>query len=441
MQNLHQIAREMIEAAIEAVNPYGLIARQMRLQGSELKVKTLRFNLADFEHIYVIGAGKASAPMALAVEDILDQYITDGAVIVKYGHGIATKKIKILEAGHPVPDENTLRATGEILRLAQRAGKNDLVIVLLSGGGSALLESLPKEISLSDLQKTNQALLACGAAIEEINTIRKHISLIKGGQLAQAIFPAVGLTLVLSDVIGDPLESIASGPTVADPSTFARAWQIVEKYRLQKQLPASVLQRLQKGLKGELKETPKPGEALFNKMFNLILGNNFLALQKAANAAQKHNFQPFILTDRVQGEVREIAKLLAGIFATALQQGHPTSSPACFILGGEPTVTLKGKGKGGRNQEMVLAVLKELAPNHERPFYFCSLGTDGTDGPTNAAGAWIDQTSRRKAEKIGLKISDFLEQNDSYHFFEKMDQLIITGPTGTNVMDLLLFLF
>ncbi len=441
MEHLKTTARRMVQKAVEAVDPYGLILDQLQVQGSYLVVKEHRFNLDDFQHIYVIGAGKATAPMAQAIERILNQRLTDGAVVVKYGHAQPTRKIRVYEAGHPVPDENSLRASEEILRLARAAGENDLVVVLLSGGGSALLESLPRDITLNDLQKTNQALLACGADIEEINTIRKHLSSVKGGQLAEAIFPAIGLTLILSDVIGDPLESIASGPTVADPSTFAQAWAIVEKYRLQSQLPASVLRRLQSGLAGSVKETPKPGLMFFKKIFNVIVGNNLRALQKAAQVAGDNGFSPLILTDRLQGEVREIAKLMAAIFTTALQHGHPKASPACLILGGEPTVTLKGKGKGGRNQEMVLAVLKELPPHTKQPFYFCSVGTDGTDGPTEAAGAWIDHKSREKAHRLGLDIAAYLQQNDSFHFFKNMDQLIITGPTGTNVMDLILFLF
>ena len=441
MRNLRQIAEQMMQAAIHAVDPYHLILDHARVRNQQLIIRGRHFNLNDFKHIYVIGAGKASAAMAQAVETLLPGRISDGAVVVKYGHAKPTKTIRILEAGHPIPDENSLAGTRQMLRLAEQAGADDLVIVLLSGGGSALMEWLPEGISLDDLRKVSQALLACGADIEEINTIRKHLSLVKGGRLAQAIAPAHGLTLILSDVIGDPPEIIASGPTVPDPSTFAQAWQIVEKYGLQSEFPVSVLKYLQAGLKGAVRESPKANDPAFQKMSNLILGNNLLALQKAAETAQMNGLSSMILTDRVQGEVQEIAKLMAGIFIAALKYGHPLSSPGCLILGGEPTVTLSGNGKGGRNQEMALAVLKEMKDFRSHPFYFCSVGTDGTDGPTDAAGAWIDQDSPDKAAAQSLDLNQFLKNHDSYHFFQKMNQLIITGPTGTNVMDMMLFLF
>ena len=440
MENLIQIAGKIVDAAIKTVDPYQLIIDQVRIADNRLTVRSRTFNLNDFDHIYVVGAGKASASMAQAMEELLGDRISAGVVVVKYGHAKPTRTIRIVEAGHPIPDGNSLLGTRQIVQLCGQAGANDLVITLLSGGGSALMERLPETISLEDLQKTNQALLASGATIDEINAVRKHISLVKGGQLAREIAPASGLTLILSDVIGDHLESIASGPTVADPSTFAETWAIIEKYKIQSKLPQAVVQRLQSGLKGQIPETPKPGDPVFSGMSNIILGNNLLALQKAAQIAQADGFKTLILTDRVQGEVQEIAKLLAGIFSSALHNGYPASSPVCFILGGEPTVTLRGSGKGGRNQEMALAVLKEMQRQNSRPFYFCSVGTDGTDGPTEAAGAWIDQNSWQKALNKNLDIKVYLENNDSYHFFKQMEQLIITGPTGTNVMDLMLFL-
>ncbi len=441
MKNVHWIAEKMMRAALQAVDPYRLISDQTQIQGTLLTVQNKQFDLNDFEHIYVVGAGKACAPMAQALEALLGDRITAGTVVVKYNHSKPTRIIRILEAGHPIPDENTIQGTRQIAELAVRAGANDLVIVLLSGGGSALMEWLPEEISLNDLQKTNQSLLACGADIEEINTIRKHLSLIKGGQLAKQIYPATGLTLILSDVIGDPLPIIASGPTVADDSTFSEAIDILNRYDLSNRIPESVQKYLQAGAKGLRPETPKAGDPLFRKMNNLILGNNLLALQKAAEVARTDGLQTLIVTDRVQGEVREIAKLLAGIFSAALNHGNPVAAPGCLIFGGEPTVTLKGNGKGGRNQEMALAMLRAMQKETNRSFYFCSLGTDGTDGPTEAAGAWIDHTTVQKARARHLSIDAYLNNNDSYRFFRQIDQLIITGPTGTNVMDLLIFLF
>ncbi len=433
------LAQDMLKAALKAVDPFLLITEQLRVENDRLLVHQQTFDLKRYRHIYVVGAGKASGQMALAIERLLRHRIDDGLVVVKYGHGAPTQKIRILEAGHPVPDTNTLIGGEEILRLAGKATKDDLVIVLLSGGGSALMEALPTPLSLDDLQKLNEILLGCGATIQEINTVRKHISRIKGGQLARAIAPATGLTFILSDVIGDPLDSIASGPTVPDPTTFKDAWQVLERYQLVERVPPRVLRYLERGLNQKLDETPKEDEAFFKGIYNFVLGNNLRALSRAAQVAKNQGIKSLILTDRLQGEVQEIAKLLAGIFASSLENDLPVDSPGCLLLGGEPTVTLKGKGKGGRNQEMALAVLTALGPRN-KPFYFCSVGTDGTDGPTEAAGAWIDENTWQKVEQLGLSPDAFLAKNDSYHFFKALDQLIITGPTGTNVMDLIIFL-
>jgi glycerate-2-kinase len=438
-KTLATLAQKMLKAALKAVDPFQLITEQLRIENDRLLVHQQTFDLNRYRHIYVVGAGKASGQMALAIEKLLGPRIDDGLIVVKYGHGAPTQKIRILEAGHPVPDQNTLIGGEEILRLAEKAGEDDLVIVLLSGGGSALMEALPKPLTLDDLQKLNEILLGCGATIQEINAVRKHISRIKGGQLARAVAPATGLTFILSDVIGDPLDSIASGPTVPDPTTFKDAWQVLEHHQVLQHVPPRILRYLEHGLNQKINETPKQEQAFFKAIHNFILGNNLRALTRAAQVAKEHGVTPLILTDRLQGEVREIAQLLGGIFASSLQNGLPVASPGCLLLGGEPTVTLKGKGKGGRNQEMALAVLTALG-RQSKPFYFCSVGTDGTDGPTEAAGAWIDESTWQKVEALNLSPETFLAHNDSYHFFKALDQLVITGPTGTNVMDLLLFL-
>ncbi len=436
---LATLAQKMLKAALKAVDPFQLITEQLRVENDRLLVRQQTFDLKRYRHIYVVGAGKASGQMALAIERLLGHRIDDGLVVVKYGHGAPTQKIRILEAGHPVPDANTLIGGEEILRLVNKATEDDLVIVLLSGGGSALMEALPEPLTLDDLQKLNDVLLGCGAAIQEINAVRKHISRIKGGQLARAIAPATGLTFILSDVVGDSLDSIASGPTVPDPTTFAEAWQVLEYYQVLERVPPRVLRHLENGINQKIDETPKGKEAFFHAIHNFVLGNNLRALTSAAQVAKAHGVTPLILTDCLQGEVQEVAKLLAGIFASSLKNGLPVESPGCLLFGGEPTVTLKGKGKGGRNQEMALAVLTAMGMQH-KPFYFCSVGTDGTDGPTEAAGAWIDENTWQKVEMLGLSPKTFLANNDSYHFFKALEQLIITGPTGTNVMDLMIFL-
>jgi len=434
------LAGQMIIKALQAVDPKALITKRLKRQGAQLTVAGRHFDLRRFEHIYVLGFGKAVAPMAAALEAILGSFLNGGVVVVKYGYQQPLKKIRLLEAGHPVPDQNTLQAAEQILALAEKAKANDLVFVLISGGGSALFEKLPESITLNDLARFNKLLLACGADIEEMNTLRKHISLVKGGQLSKYIAPATSFSLILSDVIGDPLQSIASGPTAADCTTFAQAWKILSKYHLMSKIPGSIFKWLEAGKQGKVPETPKPGHPLFKKVSNIILGNNHLALKQLEQKAGRAGFHAFILSDRLEGEARVLAGTLASVISSSLSGANSFYAPACLILGGEPTVTLKGKGKGGRNQELVLAVLLALGPV-KQPFYFCSLGTDGTDGPTDAAGAWIDEQSYFKAELNGLDMQSYLENNDSYHFFKKMDQLLLTGPTRTNVMDIMFCLF
>ena len=441
METLNTFARNMIDIALRTVDPYQLILDQVSLDGKILKIRDKdEIDLDEFENVFVIGAGKGTAPMALAMEELLGDILTAGAINVKYGHGQNLNKIKLFEAGHPIPDENTLNNTRQILNIIDQAKASDLVIVLITGGGSALLELMPESIGLADLANLNQLLLSSGAAIDEINTIRKHLSQIKGGQLARRISPASTISLILSDVIGDPLESIASGPTAPDPTTFASAVEIIIKYALLDKIPASIINFLKKGINGENPETPKVQDPVFKLVRNYVIGNNGLALKKLKKEAEEKGYNTILLTDRVQGEAREIAKFIAGMMKSGMTSGFPVSSPGCILLGGEPTVTLIGNGKGGRNQEITLAMLdamKEINSN----FYFCSLGTDGTDGPTDAAGAWIDEKTISKVSHKKLSIRDYLSRNDSYHLFKEIDQLIITGPTRTNVMDLIFCLY
>ena len=438
--SFERIAKKMIDRGLSAVDPARLIRDRLSLEGDWLTMDGQHLHLTDFKRIFVIGLGKGAARMAQAMEEKLGDRIATGAVVVKYGHTAKLKKIAQYEAGHPVPDENTLKATQAILDLVKDLKSDDLVFVLITGGGSALFEALPEGVSLHDLKKFNALMLECGAAIDEINILRKHLSLVKGGRLAARLQPATVVSLILSDVVGDPLESIASGPTTPDDTTFEQAWQVVKKYGIESQLPEPVRAILQRGLSGQEAETPKPGQPFFDRVRNIVLGNNRRALFQMAHAAQEAGLRTLVLTDRLQGEAREVAKLIAAVAESALRDGFPLESPGCILLGGEPTVTLRGNGKGGRNQEMALAVLGALG-RQQRPFYFCSLGSDGTDGPTDAAGAWIDEHTLDKADRLKLNWADFLRRNDSYHFFKALDQLIVTGPTGTNVMDLIFFLF
>lgn len=437
--NLNNDAYTILNAAIDAVKPSKLIKNQIMLKDNILQIKKQQTDLSQFENIYIIGAGKASAFMAQSLEDILQNRVTSGAVVVKYDHGAPCQKVKIFEGGHPIIDENSLAGTAQILNLVQQAGEKDLVLCLVSGGGSALLEKLSEGISLPDLQKTFNLLLGCGAAIEEINIVRKHLSLVKGGQLARAIAPATCITLIISDVIGDPVESIASGPTAADPTTFQDTWQVIEKYQLTKQLPEALKNYLQRGKEGKIPETLKPGDSIFHKTDNIVLGNNFLALQTGEQTAKELGYNTVILTSQIQGEAREIGKAAASIISEVIASGHPVQRPACFLIGGETTVTLRGEGKGGRNQELVHSALISLK-NVTQPYVLISCGTDGTDGPTDAAGGIITHEMWEKAKTLNLKPQEYLDRNDAYHFLEKIDGLIKTGPTGTNVMDIILAL-
>ncbi len=430
------LAQEMIQSALKAVDPYKLIRRRVRLEDTILSFNGTQINLASFENIYVLGIGKAAAFMAAAFEDILEIQLSGGAVIIKYGHGTRLKKIKLFEAGHPVPDKNTLYATNQLLQIAESASENDLVIFLVSGGGSALFEFLPDSIHLEHLAAFNEQLLSCGASIEEINVLRKHISLVKGGRFAGIVHPARLESFILSDVIGDAPENIASGPTTPDSSTFSDVRKILIRYRLAETLPEPILSFYKKGLQGRKSETPKKGNVLFKKVHNFIIGNNSLALENLKKRAERAGYKTWLMTKPVQGDIHEVADFWVNKITETMAKKKTEFGKICIIAGGEPTVTLTGDGLGGRNQELVLAVLQQLK-HIRQPFYFCSVGTDGTDGPTDAAGAWIDQNSFKRSEKIGLDIDDFLNRNDSYHFFEQTGNLIKTGPTGTNVMDMM----
>ena len=435
-QKLRQLALSIIEDAIRSVDPFNLIHEQINRSGSTLHLPGKQhLDLNAFNRIFVIGAGKGTAPMARAVEDLLSDKLHGGAIIVKYDHTDQLKKVRQYEAGHPVPDQNTLNGTAQVLNVISDLNKADCVIVLLTGGGSALLELLPDTISLDDLQGVSRLLLECGATIHEINCVRKHISRIKGGQLARYIHPATCLTLALSDVIGDDLSVIASGPTSPDSSTFLDAIDIITRYDISQKLPQSVIHHLKTGRSGEISETPKSEDPLFKTVTNIVIGNNRLALKRAAQQAEKNDFNTLILSSVLEGEAKEIAKVIAAIVREIQETGTPVPRPACLLLGGEPTVHITGQGKGGRNQELCLAM---ALTGISRPYLFISCGSDGTDGPTDAAGAIVTESTLQRSISAGLIASDFLRENDSYHFFEHLSDLIKTGPTGTNVMDLIL---
>ncbi len=429
---------EIFTHALKAVDPVEAVKRCLKVEGKSLVVDGKTYSLQDYVNIYAIGAGKAGASMALAVEAIVGDRITKGVINVKYGHVSQLKRVKLNEVGHPIPDERGVSGSEEIAGLLEQLGENDLVICLISGGGSALLPSPAEGISLEDKQKMTNLLLECGANINEINAIRKHISKLKGGGIARLAYPSTVVALILSDVVGDSLDVIASGPTVPDKSTFGDCMSILKKYDLLEKVPESIKARIQRGTKGEIDETPKAGNPIFEKTHNVIIGSNIIAVKAAERKARALRYNPLILSTFIEGETREVAKVHAAIAKEILKSNHPISSPACIISGGETTVTIRGKGLGGRNQEFVLAAALDI--RELEGVVVLSGGTDGTDGPTDAAGAIADADTLRRAQELGLDANAYLDDNDSYHFFGKLEDLLFTGPTNTNVMDLRLIL-
>jgi hydroxypyruvate reductase len=435
---LRRHALAIFQAALKAADPVQAVLNYLRRQGETLVAGKRRYPLSSFDKIWVIGAGKASAVMAQAVERVLGKRISGGVVCVKYGHGAPLKRVSVHEAGHPVPDQAGVEGARRILEVADQAGPHDLVLCLISGGGSALTPCPAAPISLAEKQQTTRLLLESGAPIQEINAVRKHMSDFKGGHLAARVAPATLITLMLSDVIGDPLDVIGSGPTVPDESTFGVARAILGKYDMVSRVPSSVLQRFGDGFDGILEETPKPGDPVFRKTHNLVIGSNRLAVDAAAKKARTLGYRVLVLSTFIEGETREIARMHAAILKEVGANGRPLKPPCCVISGGETTVTIRGSGLGGRNQEFVLAAAIDL--DGLPGVVALSGGTDGTDGPTDAAGALADGSTIARAKERGLAANDFLARNDSYHFFDALGDLIKTGPTRTNVMDVRLLL-
>ena len=387
------------------------------------------------QNLLIVGFGKAAPAMASALVESLGDLVDTGLIVTKYDH-VSTplpEKIRVYEAGHPVPDANGLRASEEIFNLVQKADARTLIITLISGGGSALLVAPQEGISLADKQQTTTLLLKAGADIFELNTVRKHLSRIKGGRLAEAAYPAKVVSLILSDVIGDRLDVIASGPTAPDPTTYGEALAVLDRYHLNNQVPPPVLDLLRRGYRGEVPETPKADSSFFRKVENLIVGSNRQALAAAARRARELDFEGDILADDQMGEASEMGRRLARQALTAAnsQQGN---ARLCLLAGGETTVTVRGQGKGGRNMELALAFAMEIegAPD----ITLLSAGTDGGDGPTDAAGAIVDGSTVTKARELGIDPQAYLDDNNSYDFFKQVGGLLVTGPTGTNVMDI-----
>jgi glycerate 2-kinase len=439
--NIVQARKDVLaifQAGVEAVDPAQAIKNNLKLEENRLIVGEKITDLSGFDRISVIGAGKASAAMARAMEEILGERLNSGLVITKHNHSLPLDKVQVIEAGHPVPDETGFRGARQIVRFLEQRDEKDLVFFLISGGGSALLPFPYEGLTLEDKQDVTKILLEVGANIHEINVLRKHLSRVKGGRLAKVAYPATLISLILSDVIGDDLDSIASGPAVPDHTTFADCMDILDKFQITDRLPSVVLDIFEKGIHGEIEDTPKAGDPAFERTQNLIIGSNIMAVKLAAKKAAQLGFNTLILSTFIAGETRDVAGVHAAIAREILSSGNPINRPACVLSGGETTVTIHGKGKGGRNQEFSLAAAVDI--DGLENIVVLSAGTDGTDGPTDAAGAIADGTTVSRARKLGMDPNHYLRENDSYHFFEALNDLIITGPTYTNVMDLRLVL-
>ncbi|MEM3769804.1 MAG: glycerate kinase [Candidatus Bathyarchaeia archaeon] len=435
--HLDKIARELaiksLEAAIKAVDPKSIIKSKLRLKGSILHVDGHAFNLKKFKNVYVIGGGKASGSMVEALEEILGDKITSGLVNIPKESKHKTSIIRLHRASHPIPDESGVEGTRKMLEIAEKASEEDLIICLISGGGSSLMPMPRGEITMADKRQITEDLLKCGATINEINTVRKHISEFKGGWLAKKAYPATILNLILSDVLGDPLDFIASGPTVPDSTTFSDAIKVLKKYRLWDRAPISIKKVLTDGEKRLIPETPKADDEAFERVFNVIIGNNRAASLAACEILKSEGLNSLLLTSLLEGEARHIGTVLASLAREISASGNPVKKPAGIVAGGETTVTVTGKGKGGRNQEIALAAALKI--RGLEGVVIASLSTDGVDGPTDAAGAIADGKTIARAEALGLRAENFLTDNNSYSFFSQLGDLILTGPTGTNVND------
>ena len=436
---LRRHALSIFKAALDAADARRAVHRSLSIQSGRLSVGSLRLPLQNFDRVFLIAVGKAAPGMAAAIREIAGRHLTAGILVTKHGHATARiPGLEVFHAGHPIPDASGFAAAKRVRTLLSELNARDLLLVAISGGASALLGAPEKPVTLQAKQKTTDLLLHAGANIFELNAVRKHLSMLKGGRLAALAYPATVVSLLLSDVIGDPLDVIGSGPTAPDPSTFADALAVLGKFDLLDRVPQPVRARLEQGARGAIPETPKPGDPLFQNVHNFVIGSNRLALKAADERAKALGYRTLILSTSTQGEAREVAGVHAQILREIVTSGNPIAAPACVLSGGETTVTVRGRGKGGRNQEFALAAAAAISglPNA----LVFSAGTDGTDGPTDAAGAIATGDSLRRAQTIGLDARRHLARNDAYPFFKALGDLVITGPTGTNVMDIHLLL-
>jgi glycerate 2-kinase len=433
-----RVLSEAFNQAILAADPRTILRNKVKVGGNELVIGTLSVKLSDFRRVLVIGGGKATAGMALGIERILDGWLTGGSVnIPAYTNPWPkSSKIEFNPATHPVPSQQGVQGVRNMLKLVGLPSRDDLVICLISGGGSALMPLPSKGLRLSDKQKTTQLLLKSGARIDEINAVRKHLSEIKGGRLAEKLYPAMVVSLIISDVVGDRLDSIASGPTVPDGTTYSDAYRVLNERGLWHKISRSVRSHFTEGREGRSAETPKEGSRIFKRVHNFLIGTNTDSCKAAGRALERRGYRTLILSTRIQGEAKEVAKVMSSIVSDIRENQLPIHSPAAIVAGGETTVAVHGKGRGGRNQELVLSAA--LSIRGLPRMLVSSIGTDGMDGPTRAAGAVADGSTVKRGLRRGLDADTYLRENNSHEFFKKLKDLIVTGPTGTNVNDILI---
>jgi glycerate 2-kinase len=435
--SIRPLLKKLIVRGLTAVNARTAVGRAISRNGVKLVIGRRRYDLSRYKRVVVVGAGKATASMARAVEQRLGPRLHGGFVVVKYGHVVPTRRIVVAEAGHPVPDRSGQRAATRLCAMAAELGRRDLLIVLLSGGASSLLPAPVAGVTLADKQRTTQELLRCGASIHDINTVRKHLSRIKGGRLAE-LTEATVVTVILSDVLGDDLSAVASGPTVPDPTTYQEAVAILKRDRIWRVLPQRVRQHLERGCQGFVSETPKPGSSLFRRVHHHIVGNNAAAVAAVIRAAREAGLRTLVYMPALTGEARVEGQRFGVLARNIVREGKPLQRPCCVVAGGETTVTVTGKGTGGRAQEFAAAAALEIAGLAK--VWVVAIGTDGTDGPTDAAGAVIDGHTLSRAQRLSVDLKGALKRHNTYPALKKLQQLIITGPTGTNVNDLYLLL-
>ncbi len=427
--------------ALKAVDPYQLILNHVKVEAEKnlLHIKDKTFDLKQLDKIHVLGAGKGAAALFKGMETVMADRIHGGVIVSVEDHAFSHAAVTFYPGSHPIPGPQSLAAGQAMMAyIKNNVGAEDLVFFLLTGGASSLLAAPASPLELADKIEITRLLLGSGADIYEINCVRKLLSALKGGRLAKMVSPTRLFSLILSDIIDSPLEDIGSGPSVGDSTSFADAAAVLHKYRLMGKIPLRVRDYLGKGVEKKVADTPSPDAEIFSQNSHFLLADNLTALTAAKESAEASGVPAYIMTSRDCGEASEAAKVYAAVMKEIIRSGNPFPPPVLLLSGGELTVTLKGKGKGGRNQEFVLAMLAQLKNVHH-PFYILSMGTDGIDGPTDAAGAWIDHHTMAKVRKQKLDIKTYLNDNNAYEFFRKIDQLLRTGPTGTNVMDMRMF--